>query len=121
MRKVILLGAALVVMQLSAYGADDEQNSTFTYDAHERRDPFMPIIMSDKGTVSEKVDAGAGFETIKFQGVAVNPEGEMVAIINGDIYKEGDTVNSIKIIKIDHQSIVVSRDGEERTMEIYEY
>ena len=41
-----------------------------------------------------------------------------VAIINGKIYTEGDMADGAKIVKINMDSIVVSRDGQEETIAV---
>ena len=41
-----------------------------------------------------------------------------VALINGQVYEEGDTVNGVKIIKITSNAVVVAKNGVERTIRV---
>ena len=48
----------------------------------------------------------------------MSQDGHHVALIDGQVYEEGENIDGTKIIKINASSIVVSENGVERTIKV---
>jgi hypothetical protein len=70
-----------------------------TYDAAGRRDPFVPLVTGDR----EAVRGLYGVETVDdltIEGIVSDAAKGSVAIVNGEIVREGEVRANLKIIKI---------------------
>lgn len=76
-----------------------------------RRDPFVPLQGEDVSTSS----SSAGF---KLEGIIYDPGERSMAILNGKAYQVGDTVGDATVVKILKDYVVISVEGDERTLEI---
>jgi|GEM_PF-3994629 len=54
---------------------------------------------------------------LKLEGV-MNNNGAMLALINGKIYETGSEVNGAKIVRIEENTVTLSRDGEEEVLQV---
>lgn len=88
----------------SAEGAD--------YDSKGKRDPFVPLIGIEKAghTALSKV---ISIEDVSLEGIAVGPQSKGIAILNGEMVKEGDRIGSLEIIKISYRAVTISIGGTE--------
>ena len=86
-----------------------------TYDSHNRRDPFAPLIGPDG--VSR-----VSFDTHDFliEGIIHDPTAESLVLINGEFYKEGETVGDAVVLQILKDRVILKQDGEEKTLWIVE-
>ena len=50
--------------------------------------------------------------------LATTSESRKVAVINGNVVAEGDSIGSTKIIQIKSDSVTVNRDGKSKTLEL---
>ena len=55
--------------------------------------------------------------TLKIHGIMANATGNL-ALINDQVYQEGDEVDGAKIIKIDLNSITVNINGTDKTIAV---
>jgi len=69
-------------------------------------DPFVPA--HEKMSARKTADSA-----IKLTGITWDANGSPVAIINGMMLREGDTVAGKRIVRIDEKSVVVEKDGKE--------
>ncbi|MCX5687146.1 MAG: hypothetical protein NTV71_00630 [Candidatus Omnitrophica bacterium] len=83
----------------------------FIYNAKGKRDPFIPLISGSGGYTSDAYEASA-VEDIRLEGIVWDDVKGSIAIINGEIAKEGDSVGAIKILKIDKDSVIFEVGGE---------
>lgn len=83
----------------------------FKYNAKGRRDPFVPLISETGGYASDAYEASA-VEDIRLEGIVWDDAKGSIAIINGEIAKEGDSIGSIKILKINKDSVIFDAGGE---------
>ena len=86
--------------------------SSAAYDAHGRRDPFMPLVSGHAPEASGLM----GVESIDdavIEGVVYDPRSTSVAIINGTLVKEGETVGSVTVVKVRSDGAVLSVNGSE--------
>jgi len=91
----------------------------FKYNAKSRRDPFIPLISETGGYASDAYEASA-IEDIRLEGIVWDDVKGSIAIINGEIAKEGDSMGSVKILKINKGSVVFDINGESVNMELNE-
>jgi len=84
----------------------------FAYDAKGKRDPFIPLVSGSGGGgyASDAYEASAA-EDIRLEGIVWDDVKGSIAIINGEIEKEGDPVGSIKILKINKDSVIFDVGG----------
>lgn len=78
----------------------------YKYEAGERRDPFIPLIMSQQ-RISLGLEAVETVDDVKFEGVIFDPSGSSIAVLNGEIVKEGEKIHNVEIVKIYDNSITV--------------
>ena len=83
----------------------------FQYDAKSKRDPFTPLISETGGYASDASEASA-IEDIRLEGIVWDEVSGSIAIINGEIAKEGDFLGSVKILKINKDSVIFDVNGE---------
>ncbi|MDP2920794.1 MAG: hypothetical protein Q8O12_00295 [Candidatus Omnitrophota bacterium] len=92
-------------------GAEIFAEEAFKYNAKSRRDPFTPLVSETGSYASDAYEASA-IEDIRLEGIVWDDTKGSIAIINGEIAKEGDSVGSIKILKINKDSVVFDVNGE---------
>ena len=80
--------------------------SEYKYDSRGRRDPFVPLITSgirpSLGLMSVE-----GIEDVKLEGIIFDPFGKSIAVLNGEIVKEGDRTYNVEIVKISDNTITL--------------
>jgi type II secretory pathway component PulC len=81
-----------------------------SYDSGKRRDPFIPLPVEDSAAMSAN---SSGF---KLEGIIYDPASRSVAILDGKAYQQGDDVGNAKIVKIFKDHVVISVEGEEKTL-----
>lgn len=89
----------------------------FSYDAKGRRDPFIPLISESGGHASDGYEASAA-EDIRLEGIVWDDTKGSIAIINGEIAKEGDSLGSVKVLKINKDNVVFDVGGESIKIEL---
>ena len=95
----------------------------FIYKGGGKRDPFVPLIGVKTGIVrrdAEGIEGIASVGDVKLQGIAFDAKGNKVAIINGDMIKVGETVFRVTLKKIEGNMIVLSINGEDYRINLYE-
>ena len=80
------------------------------YDAGGKRDPFVPLIGINRPAAS-KLENVTSITDVKLEGIANNPSGNLVAILNGEIVKEGDRFGDIQIKKITKTTVTILMAG----------
>ena len=84
------------------------------YDSGNRRDPFVPL---DEGNDTSVATTSSG---IKLEGIIYDPGGRSMAILSGKSYQKGETVGDATVVKISKDHVVITVDGEEKTLWIRE-
>ena len=77
----------------------------FRYDSHGQRDPFLPPAQGTVETIKTR-------EEIHLEGIVFDPNQGSVAIVNGQMIKEGDSVAGLLLVKLEENKAVFERDGE---------
>lgn len=112
MRSVILITFVLLFLINISYCTEK-----FVYDSHGKRDPFVPLI----GTVSEmslSLEDVVSIDDIKLQGIAIDESGK-VAILNGQVIAEGQTVGKVTLRKIEDEKVSLFIDGMQYEVQLY--
>ncbi|MFH1208757.1 MAG: hypothetical protein V1673_04285 [Candidatus Omnitrophota bacterium] len=110
--KTIKAFSLVIVLLASASGSFAA--SEVLYDSGNRRDPFVPLEGGEGTSVT------TASSSIKLEGIIYDPGGHSMAILNGKSYQKGDVVEHATVVKILKDRVVVSIDGEEKTLWIRE-
>ena len=89
------------------------------YDSKGKRDPFVPLIGVEKNTAAGLANV-ASIDDVKLEGIAIGLKGRNLAIMNGEMVKEQDTIGNVSIKKITDKTITLSINGIEYTMNLPE-
>jgi len=89
----------------------------FNYNAKGKRDPFIPLISESGRYASDAYEASAA-EDIRLEGIVWDDVNGSIAIINGEIAKQGDSLGTMKILKINKDSIIFDIGGENVKIEL---
>jgi len=102
------LSMLIICSNLKTYGSEAKvQNvAVYTYDAAGKRDPFMPLVTKE-GRLAFTYGAVRSLEDIRLEGIVYDPGGDSIAIINGLVLKENDTLGNIKVVKIDPDKVIL--------------
>ena len=79
------------------------------YDKGNRRDPFVPLI----GPHAFRGAAGVGKEAFPLEGVVYDPKRGSYAVIGGEIYREGESINGAKLIKVFQDRVILLQESSE--------
>jgi len=107
--RVGLLSVLVIMVTFVDMAISDE--GAFKYNANGKRDPFIPLISESGRYASDAYEASAA-EDIRLEGIVWDDVKGSIAIINGEIVKEEDTIGSIKILKINQDSVIFDVGGE---------
>ena len=89
----------------------------FTYNANDKRDPFVPLVSKDGVYVSD-VYGVRGIKDIRLEGIVWDKTKGSIAIINGEIIKQGQEIGSLKVLKIEKDAVIFDVNGEEVRIEL---
>jgi hypothetical protein len=97
----IFLGIALVAWCVphAAYAAPGNQEASFRYNSHGKRDPFMPLVDKDGEYIKSLYSSGT-LQDLTLEGVVYDDEGDSYAIISGKVLREKDMIGEYKVYKI---------------------
>lgn len=101
---------------------------TYTYDARGKRDPFVPMVKvappPEEKKIIESLEDVVSIEDarlyVRLQGIAHDTSGKKVAILNGKMVEEGETVGHLTVKRIFKNEVTLSIDKEEYKLNIYE-
>lgn len=89
------------------------------YEPKGNRDPFIALV----GSGGEYLGASGKIKSladIKLEGIIWDPKGGHLAVINGEVVKEGDDLDGVKIDKIYSKKITILIEDEEFTLNLVE-
>lgn len=118
--------AGLAASVAPALGAQESSPSA-TYDAKNKRDPFVPCVRDGRfvpgcGVDSPIVDpigpVGGGNPQFKLEAIVWDPAGSSLAIINGAVVTAGQRVSDFVVKSIQRDSVTLSRGEESLVLQI---
>ena len=98
------VGFILFIIMWIANISMAQPEESFKYNANGKRDPFMPLI-SGGGYTSDAYEVRA-IEDIRLEGIVCDETKDPIAIINGEIVKEGQKIGSVKVLKIEKDGVI---------------
>ncbi len=114
----IFIGVTLCASFLIAATYFSFGQGVFKYDLHGKRDPFIPLVDKEGNLLPEMRPIGS-LEELNLQGILWNEKGESYAIISGTVLRVGDALLDYKVIKIEQKGVVLTRAGEEVTINLH--
>lgn len=116
LRSAYTLGISLMLtVFLAASGISDG----YKYESHGKRDPFVPLVGSGKAVKLGLKDA-ASIADVKLEGIASGSGSKLIAILNGEIVKEGDRFGNVEITKITGKSVMIVMSGKKYVIGLIE-
>ncbi len=100
------------------YPGGSSRAGGLTYDFKGKRDPFMPLVTSERQVVS--VEDIVSINDVSLEGLAVGRQGKKVAIINGVMLKEGERIGNVELKAIGDKSVKLLIDGGEYELRLPE-
>ena len=114
----VKMGLAIVFVIMVVFFTDIlAAEEAFKYNANSKRDPFTPLISETGNYASDAYEASA-IEDIRLEGIVWDDLKGSIAIINGEIAKEGDSIGAMKILKINKDNVIFDASGENVKVEL---
>ena len=92
----------------------------YEYYSKGKRDPFVPLITGTVIKYSLGLQAIETIEDIILEGIILDPHGESIAVLNGEIVKEGDRAYNIEIVKIYYNAVTIKLNEKVHTINLVE-
>ncbi len=113
MKKTVVILLSIIIINLFVAQFILSAETVFNYNSKNRRDPFVPLV-SETGVYAPGMEMNIeSVADIVLEGTMVDPNGNSLAIINGQILKTGEQVGGFKIIKIEAARVIVSANDRE--------
>lgn len=106
---LVVAGIGIII----ASSLRDVESQGHQYEPRGKRDPFVPLIGQGKASAMVGLEDVASISDVKLEGIAVNAKGKRVAVLNGELLKEGDGRGIIKVLKITTKSATLIVGGKE--------
>lgn len=101
-----MVRAILIVLILLASGAATGRCENYQYESRGKRDPFVPLVGSERPAIGRLEDVSS-YTDVRLEGIASGTGGKIVAILNGQVVKEGDKYGEVQIQKITGTSVTI--------------
>ncbi len=98
-------GLFFLIFSTSVFAAE------IRYDNGGRRDPFTPLI-GPNGALTYKFNP----TDLNIEGIIYDPRGTSLVLLNGEFYKEGQTVKNATVISIFKDRVLLRQEDEEKTI-----
>lgn len=102
---LVLSMLACAIFPVIAF-SENTAGGEFRYESRGKRDPFVPLIGIDRPAIS-KLEEITSPADIRLEGIASGAGGRLVAMLNGEIVKEGQRFGEIEIQKITKESVTI--------------
>ncbi len=112
-----IFAAAVTLLLVSPHGWTSEEG--YKYYPKEKRDPFVPLILSNI-RISIGLESIETIDDVKFEGVIFDPYSESLAMLNGEVVKEGYKAYNIEIVKIYNDAITIKIYNKTYTIDLVE-
>jgi len=90
----------------------------FIYDSKKKRDPFIPLV--GKGMRLLVPQGVKSIENIILEGIVFDSEQGSLAIINNEIFKEGDSIGGFILSEVTKKSIILTKEEKDYTITLIE-
>ena len=94
------------------------------YESKGRRDPFIPLLLASGERVNPPPDQeGAGppgLSSVALQGLVYDPSAESYVILGGQLLRENEEWEGVRILKIEPNAVTIWRDGETHQLTVRE-
>ena len=106
-----------MILASSSFTLASEQKM---YDAHGRRDPFVPLVTTTMRSASSGLLSVENVDDLSVEGVVYDPAHGSVVIVNGAILKEGEGLGNVKVLEIKPEGAKFLINGMEAFKPIYQ-
>ena len=114
-----LLVICSVIVLIAGISIANDVSNGFVYDAKKSRDPFLPLVTAE-GKIAAAYSAIESINDVKIQGIAFDPDGDSVVIINGLVLKNKDKFDNIEVILIEPNKVTLLFNEQEHVIQIQE-
>ena len=90
------------------------------YEAHGKRDPFVPLVTTTMKSLSSGLLSVESFDDLSIEGVVYDPAHGSIVIVNGAILKEGEELGSVKVLAVKPEGAKFLVNGMEGFKPIYQ-
>ena len=109
----------LVAFLVSPFFAQELSAGQYQYSSKDRRDPFIPLVARGEAQSSvEGLMTVESIEDIKLEGIIYDPSGRSIAVLNGELVKEGQRIHNVEILKIYDKAIRLKLFGTAHTIRL---
>ncbi len=112
MRPLIL---ALMFMGILAASAALAEESTFIYDPHGARDPFLPLVTQGGAIITYETEFAVS--EMALEGIVADGSGR-IAIINGNIVEQGKMIGLYTVQAIEADRVILLKDGQTSVLQL---
>lgn len=109
-RKVRYVVSLWTFVLVSAAAAEQ-----YTYKYEGKRDPFIPLISSTGYLINLEPENNA---TLRLEGVMYDPQGNSMAIINGELVRVGESIGDAVVSSIEPNKITVIKNNQKEEIEL---
>ena len=116
MRRRALLAAVL----LAAGGSPAARAE---YQSKGKRDPFIPLLNSEGQRIhppGSEEGKSLGFGNLVLQGIMFDPKAESYAVISGQVVREQEELEGVRIVKIEPDGVTVLVEGQSHRLTVQE-
>lgn len=110
--KIVLFGIIIVLI-----GGQILAEEGFRYDPEGQRDPFVPLISEGGAYVSDAYGISS-IKDVRLEGIVWDEDKGSIAVINGEIVREGQQIGAVKVLKIKKDAVTFDVNGEEVKIEL---
>ena len=111
-RAIRLLACELIVLAVGAStsrAASEAVPTKSTYDSHDKRDPFVPLVRD--GHIVAAPTASADFSSLSLAGIVWDPTGRSIALINDAEVRAGGQIGSYHVLEIQRDKVILDQNG----------
>lgn len=104
---LLILSGLFIACYGNSFAEENQPVTEFVYDDHGKRDPLWPLV-SNLGTVIN-YETDFIISDLALEGTMFDTDGSGLAIVNGKIVKVNDQIGQFTVLKIDKESIILSK------------
>lgn len=117
---LLAIGAIVVFTLVSGVPRGHSEGRVPAYDPHGKRDPFLPLIGQGKTSTAAALEDVATVDDLRLEGIASDSKGKRMAILNGELVKQGEKVGIVEIVSVEEKSVKILLGDKEFTIKLSE-